>query len=137
MDSMKYYRPVSNFSFLSKVREKVVVDQLNSDINSSNTSNQYQYAYRKFHSTETALLKIHNDILSSMDDGKVTALTLLDLSAAFDTILLRSFDVWFEVTGRHSTGLNRICPVDAKGLGLVTVCPPKLISNLESLIGQF
>ena len=41
---------------------------------------------QEFYSTETALLKIHNDILSSMDDGRVTALTLLDLSAAFDTI---------------------------------------------------
>ena len=44
------------------------------------------FAYRKFPSTETALLKIHNDILSLMDDIRVTALTLLDLSAAFDTI---------------------------------------------------
>ena len=41
---------------------------------------------KKFHSTETALLKIHNDIVGAMDKGKVTALTLLDLSAAFDTI---------------------------------------------------
>ena len=41
-DSMKNYRLVSNLSFLSKVLEKVVVDQLNSHINSSNTSNQYQ-----------------------------------------------------------------------------------------------
>ena len=39
-----------------------------------------------FHSTETALLKIHNDIICNMDNGKVTALTLLYLSAAFDTI---------------------------------------------------
>ena len=101
---MKNYRPVSNLSFLSKVLEKVVVNQLNTHINSSNTSNQYQSAYRKFHSTETALLKIHSDILASMDAGKVTALTLLDLSAAFDTIdhtiLLRRLDDWFGVTGK-------------------------------------
>ena len=38
-------------------------------INSSNTSNRYQSAYRKFHSTETALPKIHNDTLASMDSG--------------------------------------------------------------------
>ena len=57
---------------------------LNSHINSSHTSNDYQAAYRKFHSTETALLKIHNDILSSMDDGKVTPLTLLDLSGEWE-----------------------------------------------------
>ncbi len=49
-------------------------------------SNHVQSAYKRFHSTETALLKIHNDILCNMDNGKVTALTLLDLSAAFDTI---------------------------------------------------
>ena len=103
-DSMKNYRPVSNLSFLSKVLEKVVVNQLNTHINSSNTSNQYQSAYRKLHSTETALLKIHSDILASMDAGRVTALTLLDLSAAFDTIdhtiLLSRLDDWFGVTGK-------------------------------------
>ena len=83
---MKSYQPVSNLSFLSEVLEKVVVNQLNSRINGSYTSNHYQSAYRKFHSIETALLKIHNDILASMDAGKVTTLTLLDLSAALDTI---------------------------------------------------
>ena len=101
-DSMKNYRAVSNFSFLSKVLERVVVNQLNSHINSSNTSNQYQSAYGKFHSIETALLKIHNDILTSMDAGKVTTLTLLGLSAAFDTIdhtiFLKRLDDWFGVT---------------------------------------
>ena len=80
------------------------MNQLNSHINSSNTSNQYQSAYRKIHSTETTLLKIHNDILASLDAGKVTARTLLDLSAAYDTIdhtiLLRRLDDWFGVTGK-------------------------------------
>ena len=61
-------------------------------------------AYMKFHSTETALLNILNDILASVDAGEVTALTLLDLSAAFNTtdhtILLRRLDDWFRVTGK-------------------------------------
>ena len=100
---MKNYRPVSDLSFLSKILEKVVASRLNSHINSSHVSNQYQSAYRKFHSTETALLKIH-DIPSLMDDGKVTALTLLDLSAAFNTIdhtiLLSRLDDWFGVSGK-------------------------------------
>ena len=103
-DEMKNYRPVSNLSFLSKILEKVVASRLNSHISGSHTSNHHQSAYKKFHSTETALLKIHNDILSSMDDGKVTALTLLDLSAAFDTIdhtiLLSRLDNWFGVSGK-------------------------------------
>ena len=49
-------------------------------------------------------LKIHNDMLSWMDDGRITALTLLDLSAAFDTIdhtiLLRRLGDWFGVSGK-------------------------------------
>ena len=103
-DDMKNYRLVSNLSFLSKILEKVVASRLNSHINSSHTSNDYQSAYRKFHSTETALQKMHNDILSSMDDGRVTALTLIDLSAAFDTIghtiLLKRLGDWFGVSGK-------------------------------------
>ena len=75
-----------------------------SHINSLHISNHYQSTYRKFHSTEAAPLKIHNNILASMDDGKVTVLTLLHLSATFDTIdytiLLRRLDEWFGVSGK-------------------------------------
>ena len=45
-----------------------------------------QSAYKPLHSTETALLKVKNDILMSMNQQHVTLLVLLDLSAAFDTI---------------------------------------------------
>ena len=49
-------------------------------------SNDLQSAYKRFRTTETALLKVHNDIVDNMNNGKVTAATLPDLSAAFDTI---------------------------------------------------
>ena len=45
-----------------------------------------QSAYRQYHSTETALLKVQSDILSNMDNQEVVLLVMLDLSAAFDTI---------------------------------------------------
>ena len=45
-----------------------------------------QSAYRKGHSTETALLKVQNDILMNMNCKHVTLLVPLDLSAAFDTV---------------------------------------------------
>ena len=85
-NEFKNYRPISNLSFLSKILERVVAKRLNAHIEEQLLSNQVQSAYKRFHSTETALLKIHNDIICNMDNGKVTARTLLDLSAAFDTI---------------------------------------------------
>ena len=83
---LKNYRPVSNLSFISKLIEKAGANQLNSYINKEGLSNLNESAYKRLHSTETALLKIQNDIATSMDLGKAVALTLLDLSAAFDTI---------------------------------------------------
>ena len=80
------YHPISNLSFLSKVLEKVVANRLHDHIYKNHLSNDLQSAYRRFHSTETAILKIHNDTVGKMDNGKVTVLTLLDLSAAFDMI---------------------------------------------------
>ena len=78
---LKNYRPVSNLSFISKLIEKAVANQLNSYINNEGLSNLNQSAYKRLHSTETALLKVQNDIAASMDSGKAVALTLLDLSA--------------------------------------------------------
>ena len=54
------------------------------DVN--NIHEAMQSAYKKHHSTETALLYNQNDILNSIDQHKVVFLVLLDLSAAFDTI---------------------------------------------------
>ena len=77
---------MSNLSFISKLTEKAVANQLNSYISKEVLSNVNQSAYRRLHSTETALLKIQDDTAASMDSGKAFALTLLDLSAAFDII---------------------------------------------------
>ena len=85
-NELKNYRPVSNLGFISKILEKIVANRLQAHIKNNHLSNPLQSAYRKHYSTESARLKVHNDIIISMDKAEVTALTLLDLSAAFDTI---------------------------------------------------
>ncbi len=85
-NNLKNYRPVSNLSFLSKVIEKVVASRLLDHMTMNNLMDPMQSAYRKGHSTETALLRVHNDIVSAVDKGMGVCLILLDLSAAFDTV---------------------------------------------------
>ena len=71
---------------MSKLVERVVVKKLMQHINSNNLDNPHQSAYKTGHSTETALLHIKNEIHTSLSCGEPTALVLLDLSAACDTI---------------------------------------------------
>jgi hypothetical protein len=85
-NALKNYRPVSNLPYLSKLLERVVLHQLVEHVTKNDLLEQKQSAYRQYHSTETALLHVTNCLLSSVDQGQVSILTLLDLSAAFDTI---------------------------------------------------
>ena len=82
----KNYRPVSNLSFISKIIEKVVASRTNEHLDLNQLCERMQSAYKRFHSTETALLRVQNDILKSLHSKRMVALVLLDLSAAFDTI---------------------------------------------------
>lgn len=99
----KNYRPVSNLPFLSKLCEKAVSNQIRAHLISNNLYPSLQSAYCSNHSTETALLKVRNDILLNMNRQQVTLLVLLDLSAAFDTIdhsiLLDRLQSSFGITG--------------------------------------
>jgi hypothetical protein len=52
----------------------------------NNLEEPLQSAYKRFHSTETALLKVQNDILIAINNQKCVVLLLLDMSAAFDTV---------------------------------------------------
>ena len=102
-DDLNNFRPISNLNFISKILEKVVASRIQSHLSSNSLSSSFQSAYRIFHSTETTLLKIHNDLILAMDRGEVTSLILLDLSAAFDTvdhsILLTRLQNWFGLDG--------------------------------------
>jgi hypothetical protein len=66
--------------------QKAVSTQLSAHCNANARECALQSAYKKQDSTETALLKVHNDHLQAVDSSGGAILVLLDLSAAFDTI---------------------------------------------------
>ena len=106
------YRPVSNLNFASKIIEKVIANQIRSHLERNELSNRYQSAYKKFNSSETALLKVENDIILNMNEGRVTALILLDLSAAFDTLdHSTSCQLVMISIGAPLTGLGLTCQI--------------------------
>ena len=102
----KNSRPVSNLCYLSKLLETVVQKQLQQFLDEHDAMPTHQSAYRKYHCTETALLKLFNDLLVvvATDRGHVSGLCLLDLTAAFDTVdrdpLLSRLDRTFGVRGQ-------------------------------------
>ena len=85
-NDLNNYRPISNLCFIDKILEKLVLSQVSSYLNSHNLYNACQSAYRPGHSTETALLKVVDDLFLSLNNGNIYVLAILDFSSAFDTI---------------------------------------------------
>ena len=83
---LKNYRPVANLSFISKIFEKAIASQIHDHLINNDIVDNFQPAYKAGHSCETALLRVYNDIVTTIGRGNGAMLVLLDLSAAFDTI---------------------------------------------------
>ena len=83
--------------------EGLIAEQLNCYLSEYQLYAKCQSAYRTWHSTETALLRVHNDIMLALDSRKDVILIMLDLSAAFDTldhdILLNRLQRRFGISG--------------------------------------
>ena len=82
----KNYCPVSNLSYLSKLLERTVWNQITTYMESTINLEKVQSAYHANCSTETALLKVKRDLLCAIDNKEVTCLILINLSTAFDTV---------------------------------------------------
>ncbi|XP_031788490.1 uncharacterized protein LOC116417754 [Nasonia vitripennis] len=82
------FRPIALLSFLSKVLEKIVHEQISEFLASKNILDPFQTGFRHNHSTQTALLKLTEDIRTGIDSEKqlLTILLLFDFSKAFDSI---------------------------------------------------
>ena len=84
--------------------EKAISYQLTNCLRDNDLEESLPSAYKTFHSTETALLKVHNDIVSAIDNQSYIILLLLDLAAAFDTvdheILLQRLSCRFGISGK-------------------------------------
>lgn len=86
VDSLSNYRPVSNLTAISKLLERVVLNQLNEHLSSNDLYCPVQSGYRPHHSCETLLVRMTDDINREIQGGNIVLVVLLDLSAAFDTI---------------------------------------------------
>ena len=98
LDEVSNFRLISVLHVLSKVIERHIHDALYSYLTENNLIYSRQSGFRKHHSTETALLRIIDDLLLNLDDNKVGGLVLIDYCKAFDmvdhAILLEKLNVY-------------------------------------------
>ena len=105
---LKNYRPVANLSFISKIIEKAIATQIHDHLINNDIVDNFQSAYKAGHSCETALLRVYNDIVTTIGRGNGAILVLLDLSAAFDTIDHNLFCILEKYVGIRGNALKLI-----------------------------
>ena len=99
-------RPVSLLPILSKVCEKVTLTQFMTFLESKQRLSTEQSGNKRFHSTETSLIETTDVILEGIDKQKVTAVVLLDMSKAFDSLDHRILLLKLQDIGVSSTALR-------------------------------
>ena len=102
------FRPISLLPAISKIFEKIACAQMCDFFKGDNELDKLQSAYKKFHSTNTALLNISDDIYQSMDKSQITILILLDYSKAFDCANHRLILAKLKAAGFHDDALSWI-----------------------------
>ena len=80
------YRPIAILPALNKILERIVYDQLIKFLNKHNIIFNYQFGFRKKHSTEQAVLELTENLKQSIDQKELTCGIFLDFTKAFDTV---------------------------------------------------
>ena len=106
----KNYRCVSNLPSISKLIKKAAIKQIQDHSDRNNTTPTHQSASKVNHSCETALLFLHNEILSSFEKQEITNLCTIELSVAFDTvdhgIMISTMENTFGLSGNTLSWLS-------------------------------
>ena len=111
-----HVRPVSNLPYVSRLSERAAADQLIDHMTINGLHLELQLAYKKHHSTESALLKVKNDILMHRDAQKVN---LLFLQRSFRYCTPRvfagsvKFKTWFDWPGTQLVYIVPLRPYTA------------------------
>ena len=82
----KNYRPVSLLPISSKILERAIYQQMITYLEGNNLLHPSHHGFRRNHSTVTALLEMHSNWVEALEEDKITAVVLLDMSAAFDLV---------------------------------------------------
>lgn len=102
--SVESFRPISILPAMSKIIERVMKNQMQDFVSHNNLLFKFQSGFRERYSTNTAMLTVVNDLANAIEQGKVTALVLLDLKKAFDLVdhetLLRKLHTKFRFSSR-------------------------------------
>ena len=85
----KNYRPVALLSPLSKILEKIIYEQLYDYFTVNKILHPSLHGYRKFRSTQTALLELYDKWVHAAHNGNISGAVLLDLSVAFDLVFMK------------------------------------------------
>ena len=97
-DDKNNYRPISVLPILSQIFEKHVCDNVHSFLKENSIHHRLQSGFRKFHSTETALVRLVDQLLIDLDNNRVSGLIFVNCKKGFDLIdhqlLLQKLEIY-------------------------------------------
>ena len=102
------YRPISILPVLSKIYEKLILRQIADFLSDEDILHQNISAYRKGHSTTTALLAMRDEIRNAMNRGEITLAVMADFSKAFDTVTYKTILLKLHAQGFSKDSLRWI-----------------------------